>query len=131
VRAYLRGCSANQPRVLGTALIAPSGSSVYYKDFRPDANGLITGTLYSSRDAAGTGDGEIDCASSKQAVWYGIVVFVNGTPGVEVPVHAKNTATLDITQLSPITTTPVVTAPTGDTTYCRLDASNCADLREQ
>jgi hypothetical protein len=125
VRVFLRGASSCQPRVNGTALIPPRGSSTYYVDFAPDANGLISGTLYSTRDAAGTGDGEIQCGASKQAVWYGLQPYFNGIPGVETPVHAKNGVTLDVTNVTPITTTPTTTAPSGDTTYCRLDGGNC------
>jgi hypothetical protein len=51
-------------------------------------------------------------------------VFVGGKGGPEIPVHALNTATLNISSVVPITTTPVVTAPTGDSTYFRKDAGN-------
>jgi len=52
------------------------------------------------------------------------VVFLNGKAGPETPIHAKNGATIDITNVTPITTTPVITAPTGDSSYLRLDAGN-------
>jgi hypothetical protein len=124
VRLWLRGCAGNQPRVNGTALIAPSQGNVYFKDFLPDVNGLITGTVYSTRDAAGTGNGEIQCGTSQVGTWYGVQVFVNGVGGPETPVHAKNGVSLDLTSALPISTTPVVTAPTGDSTYARLDGVN-------
>jgi hypothetical protein len=131
VRVWLRGCSSNQPRVNGTALIPPRGSSTYYVDLPADASGAIkdangnAANLYATRDAAGTGDGDIQCGASKQAVWYGLQPYFNGIPGVETPVHAKNGVTLDFTNVTPITTTPTTTAPSGDTTYCRLDGGNC------
>ena len=125
VRAWLRGCNGNQPRVNGSALIAPTQGTSFFKDFLPDVSGNISGTLYSTRDAAGTGDGEVECGGSKQAVWYGIQLYLNGVPGPEVSVHARVGVSLDLTSVTPITVTPVVTAPTGDSTYCRLDAGNC------
>jgi hypothetical protein len=125
VRLWYRGCSANQPTVNGVALFPPNGSgSTFYVDFPPNASGVIAGTVYSTRASDGVGNGEVSCAGSLTAMWVGVQVFYNGTPGVEVPVHAKNTATLDITQLSPITTTPTIVAPSGDSTYARLDAGN-------
>lgn len=124
VRLWLRGCGGNQPRVLGTALIGPTLGTSYYKEFLPDVNGLISGTVYSTRDAAGTGNGDIDCGGSKTAAWYGVQIFVNGVGGTEVPVHAKSGVTLDLTSVVPLSVTPVATAPTGDATYLRLDGGN-------
>lgn len=124
VRLWLRGCGGNQPRVLGTALIGPTLGTSYYKEFLPDVNGLISGTVYSTRDAAGTGNGDVDCGGSKTAAWYGVQIFVNGVGGTEVPVHAKSGVTLDLTSVVPLSVTPVATAPTGDATYLRLDAGN-------
>src|SRR5690349_19840766 len=124
MRFWLRGTAGNPPRVSGTTLIAPTQGAVYYKDFVCDASGNISGTLYSTRDAAGTGDGEIDVGGSKRAVWYGMQAFSGGKGGPEVAVHAKNGATLDISSVTPITTLPVVSAPTGDSTYAQLSGGN-------
>jgi hypothetical protein len=124
VRAYLRGTGGNQPRVNGSAIIPPRGSSVWYVDFAPNSSGVISGSLFSTRDAAGTGDGEIEVGGSLTAVWFGIVVVLNGVPGPELPVHTKDAATLDLTNVTPITTPPVVTAPTGDSTYLQLSGGN-------
>ena len=124
MRFWLRGCGGNQPRVTGTALIAPSQGGVYFFDFAANASGQISGTLYSTRDSTGLLAGDIDCGGSKTAVWYGMVAYYNGKAGPEIPVHAKSGVTLDITQVSPITTNPVVTSPTGDSTYARLDGGN-------
>lgn len=124
VRFWLRGCGGNQPRINGTALIAPSNGGVFYFDMTADASGNISGTLYSTRDSTGVLAGDIECGGSKTSEWYGMQVFVNGKGGPEVPIHAKSGVTLDITQVTPITVTPVVTAPTGDSTYMRIDAGN-------
>lgn len=119
VRFTLQGTGGQQPRVSGTAVIVPE-----VEDFDPDASGTISGTLYSTRDASGNGNGEIEVGGSLTSVWYKMEVFVNGRPQARLGVHAKNGATLDISNVSAITTTPVATAPTGDTTYARLDGGN-------
>lgn len=119
VRFWLRGTNGNQARVAGTAVLVPR-----YKDFMPDSNGLISGTLYSTRDSAGTGNGEIEVGGSQMAAWYGMVIYRDGRPGPEIPIHALNTGSINITSVTPITTNPVVTAPTGDSTYARLDGGN-------
>lgn len=124
VRFWLRGCGGNQPRVGGVGVIGPTQGGVFYFDFAANGSGAISGTLYSTRDNAGTGNGDIECGGSKTAVWYGMQIFVAGKGGPEVAVHAKSGSTLDISNVSAITTNPVVTAPTGDNTYLRLDAGN-------
>jgi hypothetical protein len=124
VRFYLRGCGGNQPRVGGTAIIAPTQGGVYFFDLAANSSGDISGTLYSTRDAAGTGDGEIECGGSHTATWYGMQMFHAGKGGPETPIAAKNTDSFDVSNVTPITTNPVVTAPTGDTTYARIDGGN-------
>lgn len=124
VRFYLRGTGGNQPRVDGTAVIAPSLGAVYFFDFVPNASGVISGTLWSTRDSTGLLGGDIEVGGVTTAVWYGMVIYQNGKAGPEVAVHAKNGSTLDITSVTPISVQPVVTAPTGDSTYMRLDAGN-------
>lgn len=119
LRVTLQGTQGQQPRVNGTGAIAPEVAS-----FAPNASGAISGTLYSTRDAAGTGNGEIEVGGSLTAVWYKMEVMVNGIPQPPIHFHAKNGATVDISNVASITTPPVVTAPTGDTTYARLDGSN-------
>jgi hypothetical protein len=132
----LKGLNGNVPRVNGTAIIAPgigSGSSgsqrsgrAYIFEYTPDANGSVAGgaQLYSTRDAAGTGNGDIEAGGSFTSVWYEMVVSLNGKRLYTQHVHAKNGATLDISTVTPISTNPVTTAPTGDTTYARLDGGN-------
>lgn len=124
VRFWLRGCGGNQPRITGTALIGPSQGGVFFFDFVANGSGNVSGTLYSTRDAAGAGNGEIECGGSYTAVWYGVQAFSAGKGGPEFAVHAKSGGTLDISTIAPISVNPVVTAPTGDTTYARLDGGN-------
>lgn len=127
VRFWLRGCAGNQPRVAGTALIAPSQGGVFFFDLPANASGAVSGTLYSTRDSTGLLGGDITCGTVTTGVWYGMQVFVGGKGGPEIPIHAKNGVPLNISSVIPITTNPVVTAPTGDSTYCRLDGAtgNC------
>jgi len=124
VRFWLRGCSGNQPRVNGKAVIAPSSGGVFFFDLVANVSGYVTGTIYSTRDSTGLLAGEIECGGSKTAVWYGMQIFVAGKGGPEIAVHARNGATLDLSNITPLSTNPVVTAPTGDSTYCRLDGGN-------
>jgi hypothetical protein len=124
VRFTLQGCSGNQPTVPGVAILAPSNGASWYKDFPADSSGNVNGTIYSTRDASGNGGGEISCGGSFTSVYYNMSIWVNGLSGPNVAVHAKNGTTLDVTNVTPITTTPVITAPTGDTTYLRLDGGN-------
>ncbi len=123
VRFTLRGCGGNQPTVPGVAVLAGPGMP-YFNDFAVDASGNVSGTLYSRRDAAGTGNGEILSGSSYTAAWYGMTVWVGGKGGPEMAVHAKNGVTLDPGTVTPLTTNPDYTAPTGDSTYARLDGGN-------
>lgn len=124
VRFWLRGCGGNQPRINGTSIIAPSQGGVFYFDLAANSSGVVSGTIYSTRDATGLLGGDIECGGSKTAVWYGMQIWNAGKAGPEVPVHALNGSTLDITAVVPITVNPVITAPTGDSTYVRLDAGN-------
>jgi hypothetical protein len=125
VRFWLRGTRGNQPRITGTGAIAPQFSgSAFYVDLPADASGNISGTIYSTRDAAGTGAGDIEAGGSYTAVYYGMQIFNGGIAGPETPVHARSGGTLDIANVSPISTLAVVTAPTGDTTYARIDGGN-------
>jgi len=125
VRFWLRGCQGVQPRINGTALLAPTQGGTWYKDFIADASGNISGTVYSTRDASGTGNGEIECPSSVyNATWYGLQLFFAGKGGPETPVAAKNGVTLNVTNVTPLSATPPVQAPTGDTVYLRMDGGN-------
>jgi hypothetical protein len=110
--------------VAGQTLIAPTLGGVFYVDFAADANGNIAGVLYSNRDSTGVLGGEIECGGSKTATWYGMVAFLGGKAGPEVAVYARNSGLLDISTITPITTQPVIVAPTGDGTYLRLDGGN-------
>src|SRR5678816_2590266 len=122
VRFWLRGCGGNQPRANNIAVIAPTQGGTYYFDI-PAVAGVVSGTLYSTRGADGVSAGELSCGGSFN-IWYGMQISTSGKFGPEVPVAAKNGSTLDVTNVSPLNVTSVVTAPDGDNTYLRLDAGN-------
>lgn len=127
VRLALKWSGNGTPRVSGT-LLASHGPSlgerlVYPLTVNP-TTGAISGSVYSTRDAAGTGNGEIDVGGSLLATWYEVQVLKNGVEAFTFPVHAKNGATLDLSTVTPITVSPVVPAPTGDSVYARLDGGN-------
>src|SRR6185312_7458058 len=126
VRFVLRGTRGAQPAVVGTGAIAPlvSADGMFYTDIAADSSGNVSGTIYSTRDATGLLAGDITVSGSGIAVWYGMIVYNNGIAGPEVPIHAKQGATLDPSNVTPITSVPVVTAPTGDGTYLRIDGGN-------
>jgi hypothetical protein len=124
VRFTLRGCGGNQATVPGVGVLAPTQGAVWFKDFPVDGSGNVSGTIYSTRDATGLLGGDISCGGSFLAVWFGMTIWVNGKPGPEIPVHALNAATLNVSSVLPIVSPPVVPAPTGDSIYCRLDGAN-------
>lgn len=126
LRFQLRGTTGNQPRVSGTALIAQGVGTGqgYFFDFNPDANGNITGTLYSTRDATGLLGGDIETGGVTTAVWYEMSLWRNGKKLSSIHCHAKNGATLNISTVTPISTSPIASAPAGDATYLRLDGAN-------
>jgi hypothetical protein len=123
-RFWLRGCGGNQPRINGTSVIGPSQGGVFFFDITSDASGNVSGTIYSTRDNTGLLGGDIECGGSHTSVWYGLQLFSAGKGGPEVAIHAKSGASLDITSVTPITVNPVITAPSGDSTYARLDTGN-------
>lgn len=126
VRFTLKGMGGNQPRVNGAALIAPSGGGVeWYADAIPDkVTGAISITLYSTRDAAGTGNGEIECGGSFLSCFYEMMIIHDGGKSPRLSFHAKNGVATDITSITPINAIQPVSAPSGDTTYARLDGGN-------
>lgn len=126
VRFTLKGMGGNQPRVNGAALIAPSGGGVeWYADAIPNnVTGAISITLYSTRDAAGTGNGEIDCGGSFTSCFYEMQIIHDGGKSPRLSFHAKNGVATDITSITPINAVQPVSAPSGDSTYVRLDGGN-------
>lgn len=110
VRFWIRGCGGNAPRVTGTGIVLPS-----FTDFSPTA-GAISGTVYDSLT-------EISCGGSVGATWYGVQAYYDGKPGPEVPYNVTG-ASFNLNSATPNTTSPVVSAPTGDSTYARLDGGN-------
>lgn len=117
VRFWLRGCNGNQPRVGGAALIAPDNGPVYFQDFVPNASGQISGTLYSN-------DVNVSAGGQVGVTWYGVQIFFQGIGGAETPYALADGVAFNLNVATPINTTPVVAAPTGDSTYIRLDGGN-------
>jgi hypothetical protein len=115
VRFYLRGAADNQPYVSGVALIPPVGSSIWYKDFQADpVTGAVSGQLYATS--------EITVGGVTGAIWYGMVVVRGGITGPESSVVA--TGDISVNNPTLLSVSPVPVAPTGDTTYLKLDGSN-------
>jgi hypothetical protein len=128
VQMSLKWAGGGIPRVNGTTLLASQNASgaerlAFQLTVNP-STGAITGTVYSTRDAAGTGNGEIEINGSLTSCYYEVQLIKNGRTAFSFPVHAKNGVSLDLTSVTPITVSPVVVAPTGDTTYARLDGGN-------
>ena len=112
VRATLKNYGQNQPRtadgeLVGTA--ANPGHEIAF-DLTPSA-GAFTGSLYANSQITPAG------------TFYRFSVIVNGN---EQPYgdYILSGASFDLNSASPITTNPVVAAPTGDTAYLRLDGGN-------
>jgi hypothetical protein len=125
VRFWLRALRGNPPRITGTGAIVPqSAGNSFYVDVPANSSGVVAGTIYSTRDSTGVLGGDIEAGGSLTAVYYGMVIYNAGIPGPEIPVHAKNGASLDISNVTPTSTQPIIVAPTGDTTYARLDGGN-------
>jgi hypothetical protein len=124
LKFILQGTQGQQPRVNGTAIIAPTASKEYSVEATISATGAVSATLYSTRDAAGTGNGEIEVGGSLTSVWYKMELSRFGSSLSTVHFHAKNGASVDVSNVTAISSVPVATAPTGDTTYARLDGGN-------
>ena len=108
VQFELRNYASNIPRVNGVSVLGARK-----KRFNPDTNGDVSGTLYRNDaiDPAGT--------------YYRMCVFDRGRRFRCADFEIK-AASFDISSATPMTTTPVVAPPTGDSTYQRLDGGNNA-----
>jgi hypothetical protein len=108
VVATLRGCGSNPPIVVGTSMLAPTS-----KTFTP-VIGVVTMPLYSSS--------EISCGGQTGVTWYDITMQSDGSDVWKA--SYTFTAGGDLSTMAPNTSAPVVAAPTGDSTYARLDNAN-------
>lgn len=115
VRFRLRGYSGSVPRVSGGVIV------VTIPDVTPDAAGLISTTLYNNY--------EITPAGTYWTVeyWAGgnMVSTANYTIcTITAGACSAGVTTYDLNQATANTVPPVVLAPTGDSTYARLDGGN-------
>ena len=108
VEFTLRNYGSSLPRVVATAVIVRKPQR-----FNPDSNGDISGSIYRNDNI--TPDG----------TFYRVCVFDNGRR-FRCNDYTIAAASFDLSSASPNTTPPVVTAPTRDSTYQRLDGGNNA-----
>lgn len=110
----LEYCGQNQPRIAGTAQL-PSLELKLTLNRGIDSSGNISTSLY--------GNDQITCGVTLGGTRWRVTYVVAGNPG---PVCDYNItgATWDLNTQVCSTVAPVVTPPTGDTTYLRLDAGN-------
>ncbi len=97
------------PRVLGTTTIVER-----IHRFQANASGVISGTLF--------GNDQIDPAGT---VYLVSILDASGNEISEALFNITG-STFNINSATPITVSPVVTPPIGDTTYQRLDGGNNA-----
>src|SRR6185312_3095091 len=126
VRFRLAGCGGNQPRIISTAVLAPSGQGAdWHIDFTPDASGAISGTLYSTRDATGLLGGEVDCGGSTTSVWYFMSIWVNGKAGPSISTGAER-RNAEYQQRG-----PDYSEPSGDSAFWRHDVRQAGRLQRR
>jgi hypothetical protein len=110
-RFTLVGYGSNIPRVSGTNVIA-----VPSKDFHPDASGNISGSIQ--------GNNTISVGSNPAGgTWYQVCIYNQGQL-FRCDNFTITASPFNLNSATPNTTNPTVPAPTGDTTYLRLDAGN-------
>lgn len=101
----------NVCKVSGTAIVVQSPVT-----FNANGSGAISGTLYRNDF--------ISCGGVSNSVWQ-YQVAVNGQIQPTCMLATLATSSLNVDNAACSNTVPVITPPTGDTTYCRLDGSNC------
>jgi len=106
----LQNYGGNIPKVSGTSILGD-----VKKIFTPDGSGNITGTLYGNDVITPT------------TTFYTVCVWTDGRR-FRCANYRLAGATFDLDTATPITTSPVVAAPTGDTTYLRTDGGNATNL---
>jgi hypothetical protein len=111
VRFTLEGYGANIPKVTGTNVIV-----VPYKDFHPDSNGNISGMIQGN-DTISLGSNPPGGTDYQICTYYQGQQFICNT-------YTITGSTFNLNSAVPNTNNPTVPAPTGDTTYLRLDGGN-------
>lgn len=128
VRFELEGTQGIQPMITGAGALAPGVGTGrgWFSDYFPNAStGIVSGSVYSSRDATGLLAGEITVNGNGLACWWRVSIYRNGKKTASVHVDAKNNTTLDIGNLTARTPTLVqAIPPSTDLTYARLDGGN-------
>jgi hypothetical protein len=114
VRFQLQNCTGNVPRVISSGVIVQA-----QYDFKPDAAGLVTGTIF--------GNDEIDCGGYQNSV-YAVIYLKNGIPLQPSYTYLINaeSGTFNPATAVPTSSVPAVYPPDGDTTYLRLDGGNAS-----
>lgn len=112
-------CGANQARVNGTALLMGDNTAslvrklVYPTSLTPN----ISTQLY--------GNNVITCGTTVGNTRWRVTYYVNGQASSSAVYNILSTTNpFDLTSQVPVTVAPVIVAPTGDTTYARLDGGN-------
>ena len=106
VRFTLRNYGRNVPRITSSGVLAKVVQEAY-----PDGSGLVTQAVDSNTDITPSG------------TYYNVEYFHQGTRTASA-LFLITGGSMNLNSASPITTTPVVTPPEGDTTYIRLDEGN-------
>ena len=94
------------PRVSGSGTVVAT-----LRDFPPNGSGLLSGAIYRNDNITPAG------------TWWRVCTYFGGTRRNCYRFNIAG-ASFDLDSATPIDTDPVVTAPTGDSTYLRLDGGN-------
>lgn len=106
VRFILRNYGRNIPRVTSTGVLVK-----VVQDAFPDAAGLVSKSVTSNADISPSG------------TYYSVEYYNSGIKTASAD-YLINGGSVNLNSASPISSTPVVTPPDGDTTYLRVDGGN-------
>jgi hypothetical protein len=110
VQFELIGCSGNQPRYNGTALLWP-----LIKKFDTDSSGNISGSIFKNDS--------ITCGSSTDSNKWRMTIVQNGQPSPPCDVRITS-STFNATQPNCLNQNPTVAVPTDSTRFALLNATN-------
>lgn len=114
---HLKNVGTSIPYVVGTGVVADTDPPC----IPAASNGTVTGTIYGSDVIALTG-----CVPSalNPCTYWTVEYWVNGQMKSTQDYSNIVGASVTLDALTPMTTIPVVAAPTGDSTYVRRDGAN-------